>query len=349
MPKARLRLQTTTLWSYPSQHYDERHEAGHRDYRGATPDYILWNLLSRYTRPGDLVVDPMCGSGTTMVVARELGRRALGYDIRPAHPDVFRADARRLPLEPQKADFVFVDPPYSDHIRYSGLPECVGELSAYGPEYFPAMAQVISEIARVLRPERYAALYVHDTFEKGRGFVPIGFRLCSLFEQQQLLIVDAICVVRNNRTLLRNHFHFAAAEHNYYLRGFGHLLVFYKPSARNPLPVDRRDPKERAQQVADFEVHRESGPHEDLDLEEEEARREDQASREDRATRREQPAHGRSPARGDVPPKRAPSPRWEQPAHQQAAPRGNARRSGPLPPKQAPKPGASPKRPDRRR
>jgi adenine-specific DNA-methyltransferase len=257
MPKAPLRLQTTTLWSYPSQHYDERHEAGHQGYRGATPDYILWNLLSRYTRPKDLVVDPMCGSGTTMVVARELGRRALGYDIRPAHPDVFRADARRLPLEPEKADFVFVDPPYSDHLKYSGQKECVGELSAYGDEYFPAMAQVISEIARVLRPERYAALYVHDTFEKGRGFVPIGFRLCSLFEQRGLAIVDEICVVRNNRTLLRNHFHFAAAEHNYYLRGFGHLLVFYKPGPRNPQPYDRRDPKERAKHMADFEVHHE--------------------------------------------------------------------------------------------
>jgi hypothetical protein len=259
MAKAPLRLQTTTLWSYPSQHFDENHEAQHQNYVGATPDYILWNLLSRYTRPKELVVDPMCGSGTTVVVARELGRRALGYDIRPAHPDVFRADARKLPLENEKADFCFVDPPYSDHIKYSGLPQCVGELSALREDYYVAMKQVIGELIRVLRPERYLALYVHDSFEKGKPFMPIGYRLFEIL-REKLEPVDAIAIVRHNKTLLRNHFHMAAAEHNYYLRGFGHLMVFYKPSVKHPLPFDRRDPTERAQQIAAFQVQEQEQP-----------------------------------------------------------------------------------------
>ncbi len=253
MVKPALALQTTTLWSYPSQHFDERHEQQHQGYRGATPDYILWNLISRYTRPKDLIVDPMCGSGTTIVVARELKRRALGYDLKPAHPDIFRADARKLPLESEKADFCFIDPPYSNHIRYSGLPECIGELSANDDRYYEAMKQVFSEMVRVLRPERYLALYVHDSFEKGKPFMPIGYRLFDLLSRR-LTSVDAIAVARNNRTLLRNHFHKAAVEHNYYLRGFGHLLVFYKPSVNHPLPFDRRTPEEREQQIAAFDV-----------------------------------------------------------------------------------------------
>jgi adenine-specific DNA-methyltransferase len=259
MAKPPLRLQTTTLFSYPSQHFDERHESQHQGYRGATPDYLLWNLLSRYTRPKDLVVDPMCGSGTTVVVAREMARRGLGYDLAPAHPDVFRADARKLPLEDAKADFCFVDPPYSNHIRYSGLKECIGELSALDDHYYAAMEEVFSEMIRILRPERFLAVYVHDSFEKGKPFMPIGYRLFELLSRR-LVPVDAIAVVRNNRTLLRNHFHLAAAEHNYYLRGFGHLLVFYKPSARCPLPYDRRDPKERQQQLLAFEVQGEKEP-----------------------------------------------------------------------------------------
>jgi len=253
MAKPTLVLQTTTLWNYPSQHFDERHEQQHQGYRGATPDYILWNLLSRYTRPKDLVVDPMCGSGTTLVVAREMKRRALGYDLQPAHPDVFRADARKLPVESEKADFCFVDPPYSNHIRYSGLPDCIGELSAKDGRYYSAMNQVIAEMVRVLKPERYLALYVHDSFETGKPFMPIGYRLFEALSRK-LTPVDAIAVVRNNRTLLRNHFHTAAAEHNYYLRGFGHLLVFYKPSPKNPQPIDRRAPEERERQVAAFTV-----------------------------------------------------------------------------------------------
>ena len=259
MAKPNLVLQTTTLWSYPSQHFDERHEQQHQGYRGATPDYILWNLMSRYTRPKDLVVDPMCGSGTTIVVAREMKRRALGYDLQPAHPDVFRADARKLPTESEKADFCFVDPPYSDHIRYSGLPECIGELSANDDRYYKAMNEVFSEMVRVLKPERYLALYVHDSFEKGKPFMPIGYRLFDLL-WHKLTSVEAIAIVRNNGTLLRNHYHKAAAEHNYYLRGFGHLLVFYKPSQKNPLPIDRRSEEERAQQIAAFDVQRDQAP-----------------------------------------------------------------------------------------
>jgi adenine-specific DNA-methyltransferase len=255
MAKPPLRLQTTTLWSYPSQHFDERHEGQHQGYRGATPDYILWNLLSRYTRPRDLVVDPMCGSGTTLVVAREMARRALGYDLQPAHPDVFCADARKLPLESGKADFCFVDPPYSNHIRYSGSKACLGELSALEPSYYAALDQVFLEMTRVLRPERYLAVYVQDSFEKGKPFMPIGYRVFELLSRR-LLPVDAIAVVRNNRTLLRNHFHTAAVEHNYFLRGFGHLLVFFKPSEARSLPIDRRDPQERQQHLEAFEVAR---------------------------------------------------------------------------------------------
>src|SRR5512136_1546326 len=127
--KPPLRLQVTTLWDYPSQHYGEGVQ-GDPSYRGATPAYILWNLLQRYTKPKDLVVDPMAGSGTTLDVARELGRRALGYDLNVIRPDIFRCDARKLPLEDEKADFVFIDPPYSTHLTYSGDEQCVGELDA---------------------------------------------------------------------------------------------------------------------------------------------------------------------------------------------------------------------------
>ncbi len=255
MAKPPLSLSTTTLWEYPSQHYDRQHEAQHQAYRGATPDYILYNLIARYTRPKELVVDPMCGSGTTLVVAREMGRRALGYDLAPAHPDVFRADARRLPLETEKADFVFADPPYSNHIRYSGLPECIGELSARGEAYYQALEAVVGETTRILRPERFAAFYVQDSFEKDKPFCPIGYRLFGLLERR-LRPVDVIAVVRHNQTQKRRDFQRAALEHNYYLRGFGHLMVFYKPSQRHPLPFDRREPTERNRQLSAFDQGR---------------------------------------------------------------------------------------------
>src|SRR4051794_40773984 len=71
--KPPLRIQVTTLWDYPSQDYGETHQ-GRPGYKGATPSYIIWNLLQRYTTEKDLVVDPFCGSGTTLDVARDLNR-----------------------------------------------------------------------------------------------------------------------------------------------------------------------------------------------------------------------------------------------------------------------------------
>lgn len=239
MPKPPLRLQTTTLWDYPSQNYGQTTQ-GDTAYRGATPSYVVWNLLQRYTRPGDLVVDPMAGSGTTLDVARDCGRRALGYDVQPTRKDIFRADARHLPLEDAKADFVFADPPYSDHLEYSGSPDCIGQWNAAQPEYWSALREVVAEADRILRPGRYLAFYVCDSFRKGQPLIPIGVRLFGLLAER-FLPVDHVAVVRHNATLKRNHWHTAAIEGNYSLRGFNHLLIFYKagPAARGPLP-DRR-------------------------------------------------------------------------------------------------------------
>lgn len=224
--KPALKLQTTTLWHYPSQQYDGEPKGDPR-FVGATPTYVIWNLLQRYTREDDLVVDPFCGGGTTLDVARELKRRSLGYDVAPTRPDIFRADARKLPLDAGAADFVFMDPPYSTHIEYSQAPECIGKLDAHEPAYFEALEAVFAEVERVLRNRRYLAVYVSDTFDKRRGFVGIGARLFTMLERR-FRPIEHVCVVRGNRTLEKPTYHKAAAEENFFLRGFNHLLLFKK-------------------------------------------------------------------------------------------------------------------------
>jgi DNA modification methylase len=226
------RLHTTTLWQFPSQQYGDT-PMGTPAFPGSTPSHVIWNLLTRYTREGDLVVDPFCGGGTTIDVARSLERRALGYDISPIRPDIFRADARSLPLENAKADFVFMDPPYSTHLSYSGKEDCIGELDAFEPGYFEAMEQVFVEAERILRDRRYLAVYCSDTFKKKRGFVSLGARFFAQLSSR-MKPVDHIAVVRGNRKLENTSHHRAAADENFFLRGFNHLLIFKKESSPRP-------------------------------------------------------------------------------------------------------------------
>ncbi|MDO8527044.1 MAG: DNA methyltransferase [Deltaproteobacteria bacterium] len=226
LKKPPLTVQATTLWDYPSQHYG-RATQGSPQYIGATPSYIIWNLLQRYTRESDLIVDPCCGSGTTIDVAKDLGRNVKGFDIAPYREDIIRADARHLPLKDESADFVFVDPPYSDHIEYSDEKECLGRIKAEDPKYFEELDKMIAEIARILKPRRFMGLYICDSFKKKTGFVPIGFKvfeiLCRYFKP-----ADIVSVVRHNKTLQMGNYKKAAIDDNFFLRGFNYLFIMKK-------------------------------------------------------------------------------------------------------------------------
>lgn len=249
-----LRVFATTLWEYPSQHYDswvdddgvvQKSRAGldgrlsmqgDKTYTGATPSWVIWQVLWRYTRVGDTVVDPMCGSGTTLDVCADLGRKGVGLDLAPAREDIRKGDARKLGLADASADFVFVDPPYSTHVDYSDDPRCIGKLSSGGEDdgkaYYEAMGRVIGECHRVLKDRRYMALYVSDSFRKRKGkpggeFQPIGFELFAMLSER-FKPVDVIAVVRQNRKLEMGNWRRAAEEGNFFLRGFNYLFIMKK-------------------------------------------------------------------------------------------------------------------------
>ena len=237
--KPSLYVQTTTLWDYPSQHYGNRQQGSQR-YMGATPSYVIWNVIMRYTKEGDLVVDPFCGSGTTLDVAKDTKRRAQGFDLMPSRPDITAADARALPLPDATAHLLFLDPPYGDHIHYSDHEDCIGKLSAYDPNYFIAMQDALLESMRILKPEGVLALYVADFFQKKRGFVPVGFHLFR-FLADTLEVLDIIAVTRHNKALLQGNHHQAAAMGNFFLRGFNYLFLAKKPAKAKAPPKGPRN------------------------------------------------------------------------------------------------------------
>ena len=62
------------------------------------PQLTRW-AIERYSLPGDLVCDPMAGSGTTLVEAITLGRRAIGCDLDPLACLIAAAKATPLDIE----------------------------------------------------------------------------------------------------------------------------------------------------------------------------------------------------------------------------------------------------------
>ncbi|MBF0389017.1 MAG: DNA methylase [Desulfamplus sp.] len=223
--KKELALESTTLWDFPTQNYGDTPH-GNNKYNGVTSAFVIWNLLKRYTKDNDLVVDPMCGSGTTIDVAKELKRRVIGYDINVVRPDVIKNDARRIPLNNDSVDFVFIDSPYSDNISYSNDIRCIGKISCEKQEFFDELEKVAKEIHRILKPNKAVGWLIGDQWKK-KKFIPTGFLLYQRLEKY-FETIDTICVTRRNQTSNTDIWHNRAIQFNFYLRGFKYLFIMSK-------------------------------------------------------------------------------------------------------------------------
>ena len=54
------------------------------------PLALIVRLIEHFSEPGDLIFDPFCGSGTTCVAAKVLGRHYIGIDISPEYCEIAR-------------------------------------------------------------------------------------------------------------------------------------------------------------------------------------------------------------------------------------------------------------------
>jgi SAM-dependent methyltransferase len=113
-----------------------RHVPASTAHPGKMLPELARRIVAGYAPPGGLIVDPMCGIGTTLVEAAALGRRALGVGLEPRWAEVARAnlthalppaqaataqvrvgDARQLPAlladVAGAVDLVATSPPYA--------------------------------------------------------------------------------------------------------------------------------------------------------------------------------------------------------------------------------------------
>ncbi|MDI6883436.1 MAG: DNA methyltransferase [Patescibacteria group bacterium] len=221
-------FETTTFWDYPRQSYGKKPKGDFR-FQGVTPAFIIWNMVQRYTKPGDLVVDPMAGSGTTIDVCEEENRKVIGYDINPKHPKVIKNDSRKIPLNDNSVDMVFIDSPYGDNVRYSNDPRDIGHISAENPKFYEELEKAAREIYRILKPGKVMGWLIGDQWVK-KKFTPVGFKVYEMLtENLQFEPIDVISVVRRGQSSHTGVWHYRAKKWNFFLRGFKYLLLVRKP------------------------------------------------------------------------------------------------------------------------
>ncbi|MEM2032627.1 MAG: DNA methyltransferase [Candidatus Caldarchaeum sp.] len=249
-PPASYSLETTTVWSFPDRGDWATHSG---DYRGNWSPYVPRNLILKYTKPGELVLDQMCGSGTTLVEAKLLGRNAIGVDINyeaciltldrlnfEFHPldeqrepviKVYHGDAAKLNvIEDESVDLIATHPPYWNIIPYSQKrPE--GDLSAYRKleDYLGKMMQIARESYRVLKPGRYCAILIGDT-RKHKHYVPISTYVMLKFLQTGFVLAEDIIKLQHKMKTTREKWGGKNFEqYGFHKIAHEHLYVFRKP------------------------------------------------------------------------------------------------------------------------
>ena len=234
-----------TVWSFP-QRGDWATHSG--DYRGNWSPFIPRNVIQKFTLPGDLVCDPMVGSGTTLVECRLTGRRGIGVDINldaamvamnrldfdmpgsmgngaGLEISMYHGDARNLDkIEDNTVDLLATHPPYCNIISYSGA---AGDLSALDLEDFVSeMGKVASECFRVLKPDKHCAILIGDT-RKHRHYVPIHIGVLCKFLDAGFVLKEDIIKLQHNTLGAR--VQWSGRAYDFYKIAHEHLYVFRKP------------------------------------------------------------------------------------------------------------------------
>jgi len=186
-------LETNTVWSFPDRGKWATHDA---KYRGNFSPYVAKNIILRYSKEGDLVLDQFIGGGTTLIECKLNNRNAIGIDINPKAVELTKSklkfdsthnidinvqlgDATKLDVADNSIDLICTHPPYSNIINYSEDIEGDLSLLQYN-DFLQKMEPVAQECFRVLKKDKFCAIVMGDTRKNGM-VQPLGFEVMQRF------------------------------------------------------------------------------------------------------------------------------------------------------------------------
>lgn len=188
---------TDSLWVLHKRDSSGAHIA---EYWGNFIPQIPHQMMVRYTKKGDWVLDTFVGSGTTLIECRRLGRNGIGIELnsRVAQrarelieqeqneenivTDVVVGDNRTVDIRSvlaqhriDRVQLLIMHPPYHDIIKFSEDDRDLSNAKTT-QDFLGMFGQSVENATPYLEKGRYFALVIGDKYSKGE-WIPLGF-LC---------------------------------------------------------------------------------------------------------------------------------------------------------------------------
>ena len=247
-------LNVDSLWLFGEREKRGKHaNVYHGNFIPQIPD----QLIRRYTKPGETVLELFSGSGTTLFVCEELGRNYSGADINKqiidyvrekmaentpinyslCECDVTDTDAFNLAtntaLEDQKikkVDFMIAHPPYWDIVKFTQDKRDLSQssnLQTFLEQFTRAIRNGLSFLAQ----GKYFAVVAGDVYKQSE-VVPLAFYMMNAIKQHFDVKLKGIVIknIEGNRGKLgtQDIWKYRALQSDYFLFKHEYIFVFKK-------------------------------------------------------------------------------------------------------------------------
>lgn len=184
---------TDSLWVIKKRDTSGSHSAG---YWGNFIPQIPNQLIRRYTKKNEWVLDPFLGSGTTLIESQRLERNGIGVELIPSvaklaqnnlneekkknKSEIIVGDSSGIDLkknlhqlEIKSVQLVIMHPPYWDIIKFSEEKSDLSNSTSLN-DFLESFGKVIDNVSSVLDKGRYLAVIIGDKYSDGE-WIPLGF------------------------------------------------------------------------------------------------------------------------------------------------------------------------------
>jgi len=203
---------TDSLWVLDKRDTSGAHLAW---YWGNFIPQIPHQMMLRYTKRGDWILDTFVGSGTTLIECRRLGRNGIGIEL---NPDVARKanelvkkeynkykvttemitdDSRIVDIKAtldkhriKQVQLLIMHPPYHDIIKFSKDEKDLSN-AKNTEEFLKMFGEVVDNVSPYLEKGRFFALVIGDKYSKGE-WIPLGFYCMNEVLKRRYLLKSII-------------------------------------------------------------------------------------------------------------------------------------------------------------